>query len=124
MSEEDYGDSLSLRFGSGYGGGKKAWEDLDDPFTDDDFGDAAEDFPDFDGDAAFADGDGFIEPAKKAAPKVRPARVSKFKPGDLVRHPLFGSGKVLTVDRGKIMVQFFASGTRLLNEDLAQLSKG
>jgi DNA helicase-2/ATP-dependent DNA helicase PcrA len=133
VTEQDFGDRLSTQFGGGYksGGGTKkgAWEDLDDPFTDDEFADVdvPDAFPDFDADPVFADEDGFIPPAKKAwpkpPPKVRPARSSKFRPGDLVRHPLFGSGKVLTADKGKIMVQFFASGTRLLNEDLAQLSK-
>ncbi len=133
VAEEDYGDSLSTAFGGGYGGGRAAqgaWEDMDgvdDPFTDNDFADDdfADAFPD--ADAVFADEDGFIAPRKKAWPKARPAprapRPSKYAPGNLVRHPLFGSGKVLTADRGKIMVQFFSSGTRLLNEDLAQLTK-
>lgn len=152
VTEQDFGDSLSSQFGSGYRGGKRAWEDVDDfgdddladpGFGDDDFGaDAAGDFFDFDGDfdPGFAqepgtdfDGDAPAAEKKKTAwpkrewpkakPKEKPVYQSKYKPGDLVRHPMFGSGKVLTVERGKIMVQFFASGTRLLNEDLAQLSK-
>ncbi|MCC8180847.1 MAG: DUF3553 domain-containing protein, partial [Planctomycetes bacterium] len=58
--------------------------------------------------------------AKKPKPEAKP---SKFKPGDLVRHPTFGSGKVLTADRGKVMVQFFTAGTRLIYEELTQLTK-
>ena len=147
MEEVDYGDSLSLSFGSGYapqsrsrfgakGGGRFAAA-----FADDDFGfdmdvdmDAAADFdpdpdPDFspDPDPGFGFEGEPGRPAKQAWPsfKPKPASVkkeSRFKPGDLVKHPTFGSGKVLTVDRRKIMVQFFASGTRLLHEDLSQLS--
>lgn len=147
MVEMDYGDSLSTEFGSGYYGRKptRSWDDLDDfgadadpGFEVDDFMDVGGDFdpnPDFvpDHDPGFGD-DGLFAPMpeKKAWPKrqwpsAKPKSAmqssSKFKPGDLVKHPQFGSGKVLTVDRRKIMVQFFASGTRLLHEDLSQLSK-
>jgi DNA helicase-2/ATP-dependent DNA helicase PcrA len=48
---------------------------------------------------------------------------ARFKPGDLVRHPLFGSGKVLSAEKQKIMVQFFVSGTRVLAADMSQLRR-
>ncbi len=131
----DHGDSLSLSYGSGYGssGGwakKKAGGLFDDDFADEDFLDVGADFdPDSDPDPGFSpDPDPDVLPAKRAWPKPEkkppPARKpSAFRPGDLVRHPMFGSGKVLTADRGKIMVQFFSAGTRMLQEDLAQLSR-
>ncbi len=134
VAEEDFGDSLSLQFGGGYRSGsaggaagkkKAAWEDFD-PFGDEAFADDfAGDFGDSGAEPVFADET--PAPAKKVWPKAKPparaAKPSKFRPGDLVRHPLFGSGKVLTAERGKIMIQFFSSGARLLNEELAQLSK-
>jgi DNA helicase-2/ATP-dependent DNA helicase PcrA len=147
LREMDYGDSLSTEFGSGWVSGKKkvaAWEDDDnfvvldddDGFAADAFGDVDADIdpnPDFlpDGDAGFADDFAGVAPVQKKWPKrewpgAKPkpaAKSSKFRAGDLVRHPSFGSGKVLTVDKRKIMVQFFASGTRLLHEDLSQLTK-
>ncbi len=134
----DYGDSVSARPGSGWsGGGRKAaaWEDADD-FADLDDGDGfdADGFGDFepDPDPGFPDENLFAPMGEKKAwpkrqwPAAKPkaaAKASKFKAGDLVRHPSFGSGKVLAVDRRKIMVQFFSSGTRLLHEDLSQLSR-
>ena len=148
MQVLDHGDSLSTEFGSGWVSGKRkatSWEDADDfadlgdedGFGGDDFMDVGGDFdpnPEFspDPDPGFPGDEMFVPmPEKKAWPKrqwpgakVKPiVKPSKFRPGDLVRHPTFGSGKVLTVDRRKIMVQFFASGTRLLHEDLSQLTK-
>ncbi len=136
LEEFDYGDSMSLDYGSGFapGGGSAmrtparrkgkafsfdSWEEGgDDGF------DLGEDFdpnPDFspEPDPGFADEFTPLVRAKKNKPVAAPSR---FKPGDLVRHPEFGSGKVLTVDRRKIMVQFFSAGTRLLHEDLTQLT--
>lgn len=141
----DLGDSLSWESGSGFTPSSRkvgrsaaaaiAWEDDGDwdigaPFeADADFDpDPDPDFaPDIDPDVAAA----AAETAKaKRSFSLRPAgrkpasgKPSAFHPGDLVRHPLFGSGKVLTADRGKIMVQFFSAGTRLLQEDLAQLTR-
>ncbi len=150
LSVADFGDAASPLYASGYGGGGQkalAWEDDvfaaetgpdDDGFDMDPGDDFDIDFdpgfdagfdPGFDGDFPAAAG---TAPAKKAWPKRQwptkkappPARPqSKFRPGDLVRHPTFGSGKVLTSDRKKIMVQFFESGTRLLHEDLSQLTR-
>ncbi|MCD8138528.1 MAG: UvrD-helicase domain-containing protein [Planctomycetaceae bacterium] len=150
MMEMDYGDMLSPETGSGYagrrgGGGGWGRSAAEDDFADPDFGDVeVSDFldiggdfdpnPDFDLDPDFGfPGDVSPAPAaaekkawpKRAWPTAKPkpaARPSRYKPGDLVRHPQFGSGKVLTVDKRKIMVQFFSSGTRLLQEDLAQLT--
>ncbi len=138
VEEVDYGDSVSPEYGSGFGksfsaigrkrtwsfgkGGGDAWDD--DAFTvDADF----DPNPDFMPDAEPGFGGEFeseaaVKPKAKAV-AAKPARQSKFRAGDLVRHPELGSGKVISVDRRKIMVQFFASGTRLLHEDLAQLTK-
>ena len=61
--------------------------------------------------------------------RARPGRgqtgapVAAFRPGELVRHPLFGSGKLLAADSRRVMVQFFASGTRVFPRDLAQLTR-
>lgn len=138
----DFGDRLSFSFGSGYGGGRGSGRLGKKPaLWDDDADIGGDDFPDIDmdfGDDDFPpdpvyDENGELETAvKKAWPKrewpgkkaktSRPAKKSRFSTGDLVRHPTFGSGKVLSVDRGKIMVQFFKSGTRLLQEELAQLT--
>ncbi len=128
----DFGDSLSLAYGSGFapaGSGKerrKAGALFDVDLGDGDFLEVDADFdpnPDF---APEPEADS--APVKRAWPSVAgktpPARKpSAFRPGDLVRHPMFGSGKVLTTDKGKIMVQFFGAGTRLLQEELAQLSR-
>ena len=142
VMELDYGDSRSTEFGSGYrpAATKKAKGEspFDDNFYGEDFFDVGEDFdpdPGFepDPDPGFpGEEDGYtVAPVKKSWPKKswpgakpKPApRSSRFKPGDLVKHPSFGSGKVLTADKGKIMVQFFSAGTRLLMEELAQLTK-
>ncbi len=152
VERQDFGDPASPEFGSGIAkaakGGKAAgvdaWDDtgdFDDVFADTEFSDL--DDIDFDPDPDFgADPDPDVFEAPPARTKLRsrvirsgglgvsgakkptaPAKPSKFKPGDLVKHPMFGSGKVLTVDKRKIMVQFFASGTRLLYEELSQLTK-
>ncbi|MGI8772943.1 MAG: RecQ family ATP-dependent DNA helicase [Acidobacteriaceae bacterium] len=48
------------------------------------------------------------------APETLPQkeRASRFKPGDLVRHPRFGSGTVLDADGHDLMVRFDAGKTR------------
>ncbi|MDR1534282.1 MAG: UvrD-helicase domain-containing protein [Planctomycetota bacterium] len=46
-----------------------------------------------------------------------------WKAGDLVRHPLHGSGKVLSGEKRRVMVQFFSSGIRVFPADLAQLRR-
>jgi hypothetical protein len=43
--------------------------------------------------------------------------------GDLVRHPELGSGKVFMVDKKKILVQFFASGIKMLLLDQCNLTR-
>ena len=125
LEEIDCGDSVSLEYGSGFSPvGKKPKERVRSFQFEDDWGDGGIDDEfslegDFDPNPDYLP-DEFVPLAKPKA-KVS-ARSSRFKAGDLVRHPEFGSGKVLTVDRRKIMVQFFTAGTRLLHEDLAQLT--
>ncbi|MCL2000611.1 MAG: UvrD-helicase domain-containing protein [Planctomycetes bacterium] len=135
LSEEtlerlDYGDNLSLSFGGGNATlpGNRTRMRPDSAFaadfTDVEFPEVEEDFdpyPDF---ALEPD----HLPVKRAGAvygKKTPATVKPlpFRPGDLVCHPMFGHGKVLMLDKGKIMVQFFSAGTRLLQEELAQLSR-
>ncbi len=140
-----YGGGVSKAGGGRAGPG--AWRDpfVDEEFSDLDVGPDFDPNPDFQPDAVpEPDGDcspgesaeEFGErPAGKASWPKRPfagekgkaasgsGNSSRFRPGDLVRHPRFGSGKILTVEKRKIMVQFFKTGTRLLHEDLSQLTK-
>ncbi|MDR3210622.1 MAG: hypothetical protein LBU79_01750, partial [Planctomycetota bacterium] len=51
------------------------------------------------------------------------AKPSYFRVGDLVRHPELGSGKVFMVDKKKILVQFFASGIKMLLLDQCNLTR-
>ncbi len=129
----------------GIGKGPGTWKD---PFVDEEFSDLDLDFaidpdidpnPDCQPDLDFADTETSETPSPSTRGKTqlpkRPfaggktqaaaglGKSSRFKPGDLVRHPRFGPGKILTVEKRKIMVQFFKSGTRLLHEDLSQLTK-
>ncbi len=46
-----------------------------------------------------------------------------IKPGDLVRHPSFGEGKVLEVNDSEVKVEFKISGVRELNLQYAPLTK-
>jgi DNA helicase-2/ATP-dependent DNA helicase PcrA len=43
--------------------------------------------------------------------------------GDLVRHPVFGKGKVLSASRRQAVIQFFAAGTRALHLESANLRR-
>lgn len=91
----------------------------DDPFVDDypaDFGD----------DDIFVDDMDFADeavPGWKRTPKPAALKAPRFRPGDLVSHPQYGRGKVLTCDKNKVMVQFFSSGTRVLHLELTRLVK-
>lgn len=58
-------------------------------------------------------GEGWIEP-----------EVAGFSPGDTVRHPFFGRGRVLAVaDKLKVRIQFEDGRTRLLHLDFAPLER-
>jgi DNA helicase-2/ATP-dependent DNA helicase PcrA len=46
-----------------------------------------------------------------------------IKPGDMVRHPSFGEGKVLEIDDVEAKVEFKLSGVRELNLEYAPLTK-
>ena len=49
---------------------------------------------------------------------------SRFSPGDDVRHPFFGRGKVIAVpDRAKVQIKFEDGRTRLLHLDFAPLER-
>ena len=49
---------------------------------------------------------------------------AKFNPGDTVRHPFFGRGRVIAVpDRLKVRIQFEDGHTRLLHLDYAPLER-
>ena len=126
----DYGDAFSGEYGGGWlkRGGKAVREDY--PADADPVFEIDADFdplPDFSPDPEA------FEPAparglgkkprlgQTATPRSGPAIA--LKPGDLVRHPQFGSGKVLATDSRRVMVQFFASGTRMFHWDLAQLTR-
>ncbi len=145
IEKEDYADPVSTEYGGGftptYGKKKVQASSLDDLWDADPFVDDADDMGDIDFDPGmdFTD-DLEMEPAaqiqktptfmgqRKNSSLGRLAGASQFaaspfRSGDLVRHPTYGSGKVLSVDRNKILVQFFASGTRLLLLDLCQLTK-
>ena len=48
----------------------------------------------------------------------------RFSPGDMVRHPFFGRGRVIAAeDRQKVRIQFEDGHTRLLHLDYADLEK-
>ncbi|MDR1611978.1 MAG: UvrD-helicase domain-containing protein [Planctomycetota bacterium] len=112
----DFADSLSLEYGSGF---KANGTGVFDPFGSDgdvDFDHGFDEFP-VGGDTVFA----MKQPKKQ--PAVFAGARDRFRSGDLVRHPAFGSGKILSINGKKILVQFFASGTRLLYLDTCVLSR-
>ncbi|MDR2391482.1 MAG: UvrD-helicase domain-containing protein [Planctomycetota bacterium] len=135
VSGDDFGCSLSMSSGSGFVPGMARGEGYDFP----DLGDDFDPVPDCQGgsDAFFSDGrnTGGKRRSTMAKPETddrirqilneTKSTMSKaaFRAGDLVRHPTFGSGKVLVVDRKKIRVQFFASGTRLFLADTTRLTR-
>ncbi|MDR0362597.1 MAG: UvrD-helicase domain-containing protein [Planctomycetota bacterium] len=117
VEEGDFADALSLDYGGGFKGPgfRPKASGAADPFADDD----GVDFdPGFDDILAGDPPDG--PPLR--APASAPSRIP-FRSGDLVRHPSFGSGKILTIKGKKILVQFFASGTRLLYLDACLLTR-
>ncbi len=101
-------------------------------------GDAeAEPFPDFD--LAFGDDDAW-DPAfdeldpdeppprggnrlRRRGPRATTGGGGAFRAGDLVRHPVFGKGKVLSASRRQAVIQFFAAGTRALHLESADLRR-
>ena len=140
VTDDDFGESLSALAGSGFLPGRGIGdreEDAAHAFLD--FGEDFDLVPDYPegSDAVFSDeqaakGKKRLATAKpepgdqvRQIPKTVKRTVSGtvFRASDMVRHPVFGPGKILMVDRKKIMVQFFSSGTRLLLADTARLTR-
>jgi hypothetical protein len=63
--------------------------------------------------------------AKKAdaVPPPPPVHVSAYKDGNRVTHPVFGDGKVVSIDRDQLTIQF-AKEERVILESFVKLAKG
>jgi len=71
----------------------------------------------------FQDGDE-VETCGAPVRKTEPEEESEFSPGDAVRHPFFGRGRVIAVpDRVKVQIQFEDGRTRLLHLGFAPLER-
>ena len=71
----------------------------------------------------FQDG-GEVEAHTAPVRKVEAGEASGFSPGDAVRHPFFGRGRVIAVpDRVKVQIQFEDGRTRLLHLGFAPLER-
>jgi hypothetical protein len=65
-------------------------------------------------------------PGNSPAPRIGGASVGGYTPGDLVRHPQFGDGKVLAVYPGtspRVTVLFKAAGTKTLVLEYARITR-
>ncbi len=136
----DFADPLSTEYGSGFSksavGATDAFDGIDDIWENEDFTDfdpLADDFSDTNSASPAQEEKrknyslhSFKTTGKKTLNIHSSSSITRspaFAAGDLVRHPEFGSGKVFSVERNKILVQFFGSGTKMLFLDQARLSK-